>query len=138
MSSNSVNVRLMRDVIADYIANCTCTTGALVDMTSMSRANISYFENRGILTCITNGKRFDIGEVTRFMIERNLTHLSGKEYYRIQKYDEPVSEILNACSTLPSDVACARLEMYAMSLEQKIKSLEAELQEVKQRSEKNG
>lgn len=124
----------MRDVIADYLNNCTCTTADLVDMTSMSRPNIAYFENRGVLTCITTGKRFDLGEVTRFMIERNLLHLNGKEYHRIQTYDQPVSDILNACSQLPPDIAYTQLEMYALSLEQKIKSLEKELEQLKHRS----
>ncbi len=136
--SKNVDVRLMRDVIADYITNCTCTTTDLVDMTSMSRPNLAYFENKGVLTCVTNGKRYDFGEVTRFMIERNLIHLRGKEYHRIQKYDEPVSDILNACSRLAPDVAYTRLEMYALSLEQKIRSLETELNKLKQRSSANG
>ena len=121
----------------DYINTATCNARQLSSMTAMCKQSLKYYENHDALHPIMGGgygipKRYDLSEAMKLLVAQNLLYMDNeRQRFSATKYDEPASEIFQACSMLSHKEAYARMEMYALSLELKVKELEEELEKVR-------
>lgn len=130
-------LRLIKDIVIDYVNLATCNAKQLTSMTSMSKQALKYYEDHDALHPIMGGgygipKRYDLSEVMKLLVKQNLKYMdNGRIRFSATKYDEPASEIFQACNMLSPTEAYARLEMYTLALESKVRELEEELKKAR-------